>query len=192
MLKINGSASRVAFATALLTALLASPASAAECPTEPTIQPYTHLGDHNHYFLADGGDFEGALRWTALGAASVVDGVNPADPNGTRTARLDPDGSFGSLPICVDGGRPHLRFGAFSRSGTGTLKVDAFLENGSKVSLARLSAGGYAGWTTTPMIPLAAALTIPAGDSLQIRLRIGAAGGSWLMDGVYIDPYLRG
>lgn len=192
MLTINGLATRVSLATALLMALAAAPAAAAECAPEPTTQPFTHLGDHNYYFLAQGGDFEGGLRWTASGAASVVDGANPADPNGAQTASLDVDSSFRSPLVCVDAGRPHLRFGALSRSGTGTLKVDAFLENGSKVALARLSADGYPGWVTTPMIPLADALQIPADGVLQVRLRIAATGGGWLVDGVYIDPYLRG
>ena len=190
--KTNRLASRVAVASALVMALGAAPASAADCAPEPTTQPFTHLGDYGHYFMADGGDFEGAPVWTTSGNALIEDGVNPADPAGTRVGRLNADGSVTSAPICVDAGRPHLRIGARSRSGTGTLKVDAFYDGGGKVSLGKLTPGGFGGWATTPEIPLAELLAIPVGGSRDVRLRLAAVGGDWLVDGVYIDPYLRG
>lgn len=191
VLDINRLTKRAALAGALVMALGAAPASAAECAPEPTNQPFTHLGDYNAYFLAEGGDFEGTPRWTTSGPAWVEDGVNPADPDGSRTARLNSDGSVTSPPICVDAGRPHLRFGALARSGTGTLKVDAFYESGGKVALGKLTPEGFGRWATTPMIRFDG-VAIPEGGSRQIRLRIAAAGGDWLVDGVYIDPYLRG
>jgi hypothetical protein len=189
----NRVAARVALAAALILASAPASALADECAPEPTSQPFTHLGDYNSYFLAEGGDFEGTMRWTTSGPAGVQASINPVDANGALAAKLSSDGSVSSPPICVDALRPHLRFGALARSGTGVLRVDAVHENGTKTPLGRVSADAFRDWATTPMIPLGDALAIPAGDSRKIRLRISAiAGGDWLIDAVYIDPYLRG
>lgn len=193
MLKTDCLPMRVGLAAALMIALVPATASAAECPPVPTTQPFIEQGDHNSYFLADGGDFEGELRWTTSGSAGVEPSSNPADPTGIQAAKVKDEGSITSAPMCVDNSHPHLRFGALARGSTGTLRVDAFAEGVTgKVSLGRLGGGSFGSWATTPMVPLASLLDIPAGESRQVRLRIAAASGEWLVDGVYIDPYLRG
>jgi hypothetical protein len=185
-------AARVILAAALLLTVAPASAVAQECAPEPTSQPFTHLGDYNSYFLAEGGDFEGAMRWSTSGPAGVQESVNPVDSNGMRAAKLSSDGSVSSPPICVDALRPHLRFGALARTGSGVLRVDAIHENGTKTPLGRVSADAFRNWAATPMISLGDALGIPAGDSRKVSLRITAiAGGDWLIDGVYIDPYRR-
>lgn len=192
MRTINRVAKRAALGATVVLAGMPGVASAA-CPTESTSQPFNHLGDQNHYFLAPGGDFEGATSWTRYGNATVVEtGSNGVGP-GASAARLPHTSSVTSPVICVDGDRPHLRFVARAGSDDGTLRVDAIGEDGSKTPLAKLDADDHEGWRVTRPVLLAAPLGIADAAPLKlVRLRLTAIGGSWLADDVYVDPYTRG
>lgn len=174
-------------------ALVAMPGvAAAACPAEPTSQPFSYLGDDGHYFLAPGGDFEGALSWTRTGSATVVaSGSNGVD-SGVSAASLPQNSSVTSPVICVDADRPHLRLAARALTDSGTLRLDAIDDAGNKTLLAKFDAAQHVGWRVTREVPLSSALGLSEPQTKQIKLRITALNGGWLADAVHVDPYTRG
>ena len=180
-------AAKTALGAAIALAAMPGVASAA-CPAEPTTQPFTHLGDHDNYFLAPGGDFESAPHWSRYGNATV----EPRSDSSGSAARLSHSSSLTSPAFCVDDERPHLRLAARALSTDGTLRVDAVAEDGSKTLLAKFSADDYMSWRVTRPVLLSAPLGIVAGEARQVRLRVTSQNGAWLADDVYVDPYTRG
>jgi hypothetical protein len=191
-LRIKGKwAASVALSVGVAMAALPA-AAAATCPQETTSQPFAGFGDHNHYFLAPGGDFEGDLSWTAAGNPAIVDGVNNGLDSGTRAARLPQNASITSSAICFDVDRPHIRLMARAVTGSGTLRVDAIDAAGTKHQLAKLDGVNHQTWAASPFVGLDPRLNLSGSPSQLAKLRITALTGQWLVDAVYVDPYSRG
>ncbi len=166
--------------------------ASAACPTEPTSQPFAHLGDQDNYFLAPGGDFESGPQWSSNGNATVVESTDNGVESSQYAAKLSQSSSMASPTFCVDADRPHLRFAAHALSGEGTLRLDAIQEDGSKILLAKFDAGSYQDWRVTPSVPLAGPLGVADPQTKLVKLRLTALNGTWLADSVYVDPYTRG
>ena len=174
-------------------ALVAMPGvAAAACPAEPTTQPFSYLGDDGHYFLAPGGDFEGALTWARTGSATVVPSGSNGVDSGVSALSLPQNSSATSPAICVDADRPHLRLAARALSANGTLRLDAIDDAGNKTLLAKFDASGHVSWRVTNEVLLAAPLGLTDPHTKQVKLRLTALNGEWLADAVYVDPYTRG
>jgi hypothetical protein len=176
---------KAAVLAAVSLSLVPAAASAAVCPDVPSSPILSTFGDTNDYFLAPGGDFE-----TGIWAGKDVERADAGKPWSLAgpTALLLRDGKRGTSPMfCVSERHPHLRF--FARGAAGdALQVEA-IENG--VVTALVVVPGTGGWELTSIVPLATLLGYLGDEGHDVKLRITAVRGTWLVDGVYIDPYRR-
>ncbi len=184
---------RTAAAVAALGAVLPASASAADCPAQPTTKPFAPFGDVRDYFLAPGGDFEGAPPWVLHDGATVHGADKPLDVLGDRVLDLEEDAAATSPAFCMDALMPHLRFGARASDDDDRLRVVAVdAETGEATTLATLSGATFdETWRVTPEVPLAAPLGLVAGAPRSVRLRLVATRGHWLADGVLVDPLVK-
>ena len=178
-------------AASVIAAAVPSAASAAACPAQGTTQLFAPLGDTNSYFLAPGGDFEGANTWTTTGKSVVRMKDGYTSLAGPNAMQMPVDASATSPTVCVDIDRPHLRLAARADKKVGTLRVDAILQSGAVKTLATLSAASHVNWNVTGYIPLTSPLGVTATVTQQARLRFTASGGAWSIDGVAVDPRVR-
>lgn len=186
---------RLATLTALAAGALAAvpgAALAAPCGEVETKKVFAPLGDLNDYFLAPGGDFEGALTWQRSGPVEQR-WTHPPLPGAEPTGLvLGAGGSVTSPTLCADELRPTLRFLAYAHQGGGSLRVEA-MHNRNKVTLlGRLPGSEYARGAATTHVPFATALAVEPNGSKHVALRITAEGGTWAADAVYVDPAARG
>ena len=79
----------------------------------------------------------------------------------------------------------------------GKLRIEAHDAAGNITALRTLDAAEQRrtedssyGWSATPEVPLATALSVASG-SRDVTLKITAESGSWDVDSVNIDPYRR-
>jgi hypothetical protein len=197
-------------------ALLALPASASAgllvesappgCDNGPISQPFAKWGDDSNYFLARGGNFEGALDDWKLSRAGVVADQEPWQvhgDDGSKALKVSPGGSVVTPTMCVGVEHPTMRFFAH-RSGGGllgaasTLLVTARTETSLGLVLdvpvgtvTTLSNG--TSWNKTPkQIMLSSLLPLLPGEHTPIQLRFTPVGtASWVIDDVYVDPRSR-
>ncbi len=176
---------KAAVMATLALGIVPAAASAAVCPDVPSSPVLSQFGDTNDYFLATGGDFENT-QWSGKGLERV-DVSKPWALAGPKALSIPEGKRTTSWEFCVSERHPHLRF--FARGGAGdTLQVEA-IENGVTTGL--IVVGGANSWQLTSIVPLATALGFLGDDGHDVRLRITALTGDWLIDGVYIDPYRR-
>lgn len=171
----------------------AAPAQGAPCPDEPLSRPYVLYLDTNPYFLAPGGDFEGAsTSWSTAGASLRPYGrLN--DRGGAQVLALPWGASATSPPVCVDVTRTQLRFDVRAASLLTRVRVDAVRGDGRVVPLGSVtSVLETLVWDVSPAIPLASRLGLEGDESVDVRLRLTAVSGAWLVDDVAVDPYKRG
>ena len=173
-----------------------STAAAAGCAHGPTSPAFAQFGDTAEYFLAPGGDFEGAFTWSSRGPWTIVDENEPfmlAGPGDTRSLRLLEDASARTPRICVTREHPHLRFVARS-GGSGQLDVTVrrFGEDGKVTdsSSGSVSPSDHAAWAPSRNVDLKVDKLEPGETGLvDVRFR---SQGDWHIDDVFIDPYARG
>lgn len=168
--------------------------STEECAYQETTKAFSFLGDYNDYFLAPGGDFEGALTWATSGDVQQKGAI--LSLLGRKVVDLGVGASIQSSDICVDATRRHLRF-AVKPPYQGKLRIEAHDAAGNITALRTLDAAEQRrtedseyGWSATPDVPLASALSVASG-SRDVTLKITAESGSWDVDSVHIDPYRR-
>lgn len=167
-------------------ATAAAPASAATCPKQPTKKTFHWLNDFNEYYLAPGGEFEpGTPAWTYTGGAapssrSIVDFMDTG-----RSLYVPTGGTAASPSLCIDPSNVHLRLGADATGGS--LKIEA-ITGGKTYALSTLSGYSYLMARISDYVPLATKLSIPAGSSKSVKLKITAVGAPWVLDTVSIDP----
>ena len=191
----------LALAGALTVALAgAGPASAATCAATPSAQHFLKWNDLAWYSLAPGGSFEGTTTaWTLNGARLVADNETHAVTGAGRQSLEIPAGSAGAVSpaFCVDTARPHFRFFAKeSVPGSGSLLTSLRFTNPNNgrlqtITVNNLDSGKYGAWQPTPVVDLATALPITAGQTISVRLvfqPVKAAKG-WRVDDVLVDPY---
>lgn len=203
---------RIVLAAGAAIAAIAAASPAAQAATTTTgcgnravSTPFAKYGDKNSYFLAPGGSFEaGASGWT-LSNASVVAG-NESFYLGATTDRssLKVGGSATTAPFCITKEDPTVRFATKSvASGSGgnysQIQVTALIKSpGGSVTnyyLGALQASGYANWTLSPALSWAGTfadyLFGPDGTaSIQLQFTVQGQGGNWLIDDVYVDPFM--
>jgi hypothetical protein len=200
------SAARLTLALAVLAVALASGASVGAattsgCGARQLSQPFLPWLDPGHYFVFPGGDFESASSWTLTGGARVVSGNEPFHVGGashSRSLLVPSGGSARSVPSCVDGDEPTLRF--FARN-TGSILSTLVVEARVRTTVLGLTTqttvplGVVLGTTQTwqPSLPVVFALSLNQllGGTTTVDFRITpiGLGGSWQIDDVYVDPF---
>lgn len=177
-------------------------ASAADCDQQVLEQPFLPWADPARYTLVPNGSFaEGGRSWQ-LSGAGVVSENEPFRVRGDHrpaSVRVEAGGSATSPALCVGIAHPTLRF--FARNDgpvTSTLAVEALFEDstGSLQSLLLGEVAGHSAWEPTLPLPLVAnLLTLLPNERTPVAFRFsvaGGAGGAWLVDDVYVDPYSKG
>ena len=191
-------------ATAVVAVLASSaPASAAWGPTpDVCVTPYFSQiflpwNDRALYTKSPGGDFEGSLSgWSLTAGARVVDGNESfyVGGRGDRASLLLPAGaSVVSSPMCIDRTYPSFRF--FSRNvaaGKGDLQVEVvWNESGARrTSKAKLDKKAGTGWTPVKSLRLPTG-ALSTGRLEPVTFRFTAVGGSYQIDDLYVDPFMR-
>jgi len=178
----------------------AGPAAAATtdvCVTPSFSQVFLPWKDTALYTKSPGGDFEGSLSGWALDAgARVTDGNESFQVGGARDRSslvLASGASVVSSPMCVDRTYPSFRF--FARNltgGKGDLKVEVVWQESGVRRTSTAGLDKAAGTTWTPV----KSLRLPTGALSTNRLepvtfRFTATGGSYQIDDVYVDPFMR-
>ena len=181
-------------------------ASAPNCDNGAVSQPFAQWGDHNNYFLAPGGDFEGSLDGWGLGSADVIADQEPWRVNGggSKALRIDNGRSVTTPTMCVGLEHPTMRFFAH-RSGGGLLGAASQLVVTARTetslglvvdvpvgTITTLTNGTR--WNqTTQQIVLTSLLPLLPGEHTPIQFRFTAVGtADWVIDDVYVDPRARG
>jgi hypothetical protein len=165
------------------------------CPDEQLSRPFAPWLDFADYQRVPGGTFERPLRgWSLLGS-KVAAGNHPF-ASGASSLRLVAGGSAVSPAFCVGLTHPTVRFFVAGPGRTGaTLRVEALIRSGPGV-LERVPIGvadGRGGWgPSLPMVLRANLVAALPGDRTAIALRFTAAGGTFSIDDVYVDPYGKG
>ena len=186
---------------AALSAVLLSAAAPAQasllagpCPDETLGQPFLPWLDvMNYVAVPDGGLERGGAGWT-LSGASVVNGnerFNVGGAGDSRSLSL-PSGSSAVTPATCGGlDHPTLRFFARRTAGSqpATLRVEA-LHDGGVTPVGLVTASGD--WQPTLPLPIAANLLPHLGsERAAVAFRFTAAGGTFRVDDVFVDPYGR-
>jgi hypothetical protein len=154
------------------------------CDDAPTTQPFKSYGDSANYVTVPGGQFaDGDAAWRLTGAAAVEDG-----------ALALPRGSSATSPaMCVSRDRPTLRFFTRDRGSLlSNLKIEILYRGLPPIPLVQPGLITGSSWEPSLTFPILvnqlAGLT--AGDD-EVSFRFTALGGSWGVDGVYVDPISR-
>jgi hypothetical protein len=171
-------------------------AAAAACPDRPTSMVFAPWGDTADYFLAPGGDFEGASTlWTG---GSLMPGNDPfylAGGGDAQSLGLAAGATAASPVFCADVRHPDFRFVAqpLNPHDPGTLDVLVRFRDRSNVwqtwQMATLS--GIRFWTASDRIRLMRDLPLPNSGETRAQVLFRAVGGKWAIDDVFVDPYRK-
>lgn len=187
---------------AAVTALcaVATPASAATtdvCVTPSFSQVFLPWKDTALYTKSPGGDFEGAVTGWTLGAGAHVGAGNESfyvgRPADKASLTLAPGATVVSSPMCIDRTYPSFRFFARNLSaGNGDLQVEVVWQESGMRRTSRAAVDKKAGTAWTPV----KSLRLPTGALSTGRLepvtfRFTATGGSYQIDDLYVDPFMR-
>ena len=157
-------------------------------PARQVFLPWLDL--MNYVGVPDGGLEAGGSDWVLRGGAAVVDGNEPFQVGGAGDARslsLPAGASATTAPTCRGLDRPTLRLFARRTSGfLPVLRVDA-VQDGLTVPVGTVIAGHA--WQPTLPLVLPLNLLPDLADDAAVSFRFTAAGGSFAIDDVYVDPY---
>jgi len=189
----------VAFASPANAGLLT--ASAESCDDGPLTQPFQRFGDRHNYKLL--GSFEsGTTAWQLSGGAKIVSGNETYKVGGSTHSRSLslPRGSAAISPFtCVGLSEPTLRLFAKRNSAllglVSTLNVQIQVKTSLGLSLWLPVLPGDLGgssWHPTAQMPLIAnILALSHSDKTPVRFRFSPLLGSWQIDDVYVDPFMK-
>ncbi len=185
--------------TALLIAAVPAAASAA-CPSSPSSNVFAEFNDNASYVLVQGGNFEsGAAGWSLTNAAVVEESSSPSG----HSLVIQPQGVAVSPAFCVSSEYPTFRFLTHKISGGGALNVSLHWTDpfGWSHSILVSSLQPGTAWSISPILKLATILPLwMPGSTLSVKLVFESAqgsmfeaqrGGTWAIDGVYVDPHSR-
>ena len=185
------------FASAFATAGPAAAATTDVCVTPSFSQVFLPWKDNALYTKSPGGDFEGTMPGWALSSGSrVIAGNESFYVGGTQdksSLYLAAGASTVSSPMCVDRTYPSFRFFARNLSGgNGSLQVEVVWQESGVRRSSKAGLDRAAGTTWTPV----KSLRLPTGALSTGRLepvtfRFTATGGSYQIDDVYVDPFMR-
>jgi hypothetical protein len=183
---------------ALVMVLIAAPAAAAaDCPPASDLdRPFLRFLDPAQYYLAPGGDFE---RGAWAGGAAVT-GNEPfhVTSGGTRSLSIASPSAATSPPICIGIDHPTIRFFAKRTGGPAiaALGVDVVFTDllgiERRVALVPVLSPVTGAWVLTLPTPILANVVALPGPTAEVRfIFTPAAGSTWRIDDVHIDPYQR-
>lgn len=160
-------------------------------------KPFTAWDDLNDYALLPGGDFEaGSPRWALIGAATPSGENEPFSVGGAddrRSLRLLPGSTAISAPMCVNATYASFRFFARNSGAPGALLKVELLYLGTNGRVQRIKSADLriasGSWELTA--PLDMGLPFVDDEAGPVVFRFTPAGGDWLIDDVYVDPYAR-
>jgi hypothetical protein len=176
-------------------------ASADSCDDGPLTQPFQRFGDQHDYKLL--GSFEsGTTAWQLSGGAKIVTGNETYKVGGSTHSRSLslPKGSAAISPFtCVGLSEPTLRLFAKRNSAllglVSTLNVQIQVKTSLGLSLWLPVLPGDLGgssWHPTAQMPLIAnILPLSHSDKTPVRFRFSPLLGSWQIDDVYVDPFMK-
>lgn len=158
--------------------------------SEQATQPFLPYGDSDYYRLAPGGDFEGDLSdFDITGAAGPVAGSSPI--GGETVLSLAPNSTVTTPPICTDGTELFSRM--FSRSADGDPRAAIVVEAVAPDGRSRLVGITRSDSDWTPTSRFLAPIGFARAGYSTFQYRFTAIGrGTTLIDGIYIDPRIRG
>ena len=197
----NALAVIAATAGALFAGTAPSPAATTTpsvCVTPSFSQIFLPWKDNALYTLSPGGSFEtGATGWTLTGARTVP-GNESFYVGGTshRTSlSLTAGTSAVSAPMCIDRTYPSFRFFARNAGASSSeLRVDVLWQESGVTRSSRAQLDRKAGTAWAPvkslMLP-SGALSTGRLEPVRFRFTAVGAGGSWQIDDLYVDPYMR-
>jgi len=165
------------------------------CPVVAGSQVFLPWGDSSFYVLAPGGGFESAAGWTFTGGAGPIAGNESyfVHSSADRTSLSIPAGGSATTPaFCIDQTTPTMRYFVLGPKSAGaTLTVEA----------SYVDSHGVAGWRTLDKVKTsggwqaAKAFKLPTkiqSPNVQFRFSVSGGSGSYQLDDVYVDPYIRG
>ena len=172
-------------------------ADAPDCAAQTLSQPFLPWADVASYTLDRGGSFErGAAGWS-LNGASVVSGNEPFNvtaSSDSSSLAIANGGSATSSTICVGLAHPDIRFFAKGSNLAATLKVEVLFEDSAgNVQSAPIGVvTGSSSWNPTAPFPLVVnLLPLLPGNTTPVAFRFTASGGSFQIDDVYVDPWMK-
>ncbi|MDO9353353.1 MAG: hypothetical protein Q7T55_06645 [Solirubrobacteraceae bacterium] len=197
-----------AFATVALAGV--STASAATLSTNLTCtapalsQPLAKFGDTANYWLAPGGNFEGALPgWTLKNAATAAGNETLGVIAGSKSLKLGV--AVGTAQVttpefCVDPLHPKFRFLVKTNSTVAALNTYINFKTPLGVTLtvpAKVNSIGLGNWTLSESQPLSTAIPkafLGTGVTASITFNsvTSTPGAAVSIDNLLIDPYRRG
>ncbi len=177
----------------------ATTTAAAGCPAQASSTLLEKLGDGSNYYALPTASFEaGTTGWSLTSAAVVAEG----DPFvGSHSLSLGGTSEAFSPKFCVSSETPTFRFFVRRAGGSSLGQLFVYLRWTDKLGLTLEVPAGLvllgqnygSSWTLTPVLSLAKAMVMLTGETtanVQIRFQ-SILGGTWDVDGVYIDPYSR-
>lgn len=184
-------------ASAFATAGPAAAATPDVCVTPSFSQTFLPWKDTALYTKSPGGDFEGALRGWAFGSgARVADGnesFHVGGPEDSSSLVLGSGASVVSSSMCVDRTYPSFRFFARNLSaGKGSLQVEVVWQESGvrRTSKAGLDKAAGTAWTPVKSLKLPTG-ALSTGSLEPVTFRFTATGGSYQIDDLYVDPFMR-
>jgi hypothetical protein len=184
-------------ASAFATAGPAAAATTDVCVTPSFRQVFLPWRDLAYYTKSPGGDFEGSLPGWALGLGARVTAGNESFQVGGSTDRaslvLAPGASAVSSPMCIDRTYPAFRFFARNLSaGQGDLQVEVLWQESGvrRSSTALLDKLAGTSWTPVRSLRLPTG-ALSTGQLEPVTFRFTATGGSYQIDDLYVDPFMR-
>jgi hypothetical protein len=178
-----------------------TPAGEQTCVDPVVAAHLSPFGDKRDYFVAPGGDFEGATAgWQFDGGAKVVGGNEPFGVLGNGASSLQlPAGSSATSPVfCVDLNYPTFRFLAVQQqlAADAGLQVDVIYPELAKDNVHKAAA--YAPQKEWKLMKDVKLEPQRAGKKagwrrVALRFRVPAAkkGAVWNVDNILIDPRCR-
>ncbi len=171
--------------------------SSPSCAAQAPVQPFLRWNDFADYTLLPGGTFEsGTPGWTLENNARVVTTPTTDLGGGTRALSIPKGSKVITRPVCVTELHPTIRFFAQAKGSTSTrLLVEVFYEDlgGSVNTMPIAYLKPSTTWQPTTIIPihvnLRAAVSPTKTAAVAFRLSAEEGDGTWLVDGLYVDPY---
>lgn len=189
---------RAVVAATIITSLgvvgAAGTASAGPCEPRNTWAAFAPWGDHNQYFVANGGTFEGDWSpWATWGGAGVGWDQNSHAINGhgQRAMRLPSWSTAMSPAMCVFHNEESLRF-FYRAPGVGrTLEVhiEVWGENGYASTTSYITSSSRQ-WEVSPIIDMPNVRGADGTQWITVYLTPIGGRGSWFVDDVMIDPWV--
>ena len=191
---------------AIAVAAIAAPAasagllvsSAASCASQTYSQPFSKWGDNATYTPVPGGNFEpGQKAWTLTGGATIVSGnesFKVGSSGDNYSLQIPAGGSATSPSMCVGLAEPTIRW--FQKSGLlGSMTVTVLTETSlgavveTPVGAALLSTSWNPGLLPSAIVTNLLPLLGP--DQTAVAFRFRSVTGTWNVDDVYVDPWMK-